>query len=101
MIAHLNLRRLRGSAHPRPRRGGGLAYCEEDSWKFDPRYTQGRCPICGWAPPGAPDAPRWLRAANRMDWEMFGLFMFFDLLVLLGLIVAHAAGLLPAVSRHR
>jgi hypothetical protein len=35
-----------------------------------------------------------------MDWEMFGLFMFFDLLVLLGLIVAHAAGLLPAF-RHR
>jgi hypothetical protein len=30
-----------------------------------------------------------------MDWEMFGLFMFFDLLVVLGLVVAHAAGLLP------
>jgi len=35
-----------------------------------------------------------------MDWEMFGLFIFFDLLVLLGLIVAHAAGLLPA-TQHR
>ena len=101
MIAHLKLRRLRGSDHSKPRMRGRLAHCEADSWNFDPRYTQGKCPICGWAPPGAPDAPMWLKVANRMDWEMFGLFMFFDLLVLLGLIVAHAAGLLPAATRHR
>jgi hypothetical protein len=99
LIAHLRLRKLRGSDHSKPKTRG-LAYCEVDNWKFDPRYTQGKCPICGWAPEGAPTAPRWLKLANRMDWEMFGLFMFFDLLVLLGLIVAHAAGLLPAF-RHR
>jgi hypothetical protein len=87
------------SDHSKPK-ARGLAYCEADKWKFDPRYTQGKCPICGWVPEGAPTAPAWLRLANRMDWEMFGLFMFFDLLVLLGLIVAHAAGLLPAF-RHR
>lgn len=98
MIAHLRLRRLRGSDHSK-RKTRGLAYCEADNWKFDPRYTQGKCPICGWAPEGAPTAPRWLKLANRMDWEMFGLFMFFDLLVLLGLIVAQAAGLLLAF-RH-
>ncbi len=94
MIAHLRLKRLGRSDHSK-RKMRGLAYCEADNWRFDPRYTQGKCPICGWAPGGAPTAPRWLKLANRMDWEMFGLFMFFDLLVLLGLIVANAAGLLP------
>jgi len=97
VIAHLKLRKLRGSDHSRPKMRGRLVYCETDKWNFDPRYTQGKCPICGWAPEGVPSAPRWLKLANRMDWEMFGLFMFFDLLVLLALIVAHAAGLLPAI----
>lgn len=71
------------------------AYCELDQWHFDPRYTQGRCPICGWTPEGAADAPRWMKLAQRMDWELFGLFMLADILFVLGLVVAHAAGLLP------
>lgn len=71
------------------------AYCTNDDWVFDPRYTQGRCPICGWAPDGAPAAPRWLALVNRFDWDMIGLFFLADLLVLLGLVVAHAAGILP------
>jgi hypothetical protein len=70
------------------------AYCELDRWSFDPRYTQGRCPICGWAPEGAPTYPRWLVLANRIDWELFGLLVLVDVLVLLGLVVARAAGLL-------
>jgi hypothetical protein len=69
--------------------------CETDDWTFDPRYTQGRCPICGWAPEHAPSAPRWLALVNRLDWEMAGLLFLADVLVLLGLIVAHAAGLVP------
>jgi hypothetical protein len=73
-----------------------LAYCELDSWRFDPRYTQGHCPICGWAPEKAPNAPRWLALANRVDWQLLGLFLLADVLVILGLVVAHAAGLLPA-----
>jgi hypothetical protein len=93
LIAHLKLRRLRLSNRSRPR-SIKRAYCEADRWSFDPRYTQGRCPICGWAPEGAQSAPRWLRLANRVDWEMLGLFLFFDVLVLVGLIVATAAGLL-------
>jgi len=72
------------------------AYCELDKWRFDPRYTQGTCPICGWAPEGAPKAPRWLTLANRVDWELLGLFLLADALIVLGLVVAHAAGLLPA-----
>ena len=99
MITNLRLRRLGHSDHAK-RKTRGLVYCDSDKWSFDPRYTQGKCPICGWAPEGAPTAPTWLRLANRMDWEMFGLFMFFDLLVVLGLVVANAAGLLPA-SHHR
>lgn len=70
--------------------------CEADGWTFDARYTQGRCPICGWAPEGAPNAPRWLATVNRMDWQMIGLVFLADVLVLLGLIVANATGLLPA-----
>jgi hypothetical protein len=28
------------------------AICPVDSWAFRPRYTDGRCPLCGWEPPG-------------------------------------------------
>ena len=69
--------------------------CEADDWSFDPRYTQGRCPICGWAPDGAPNAPLWLGLVNRLDWDMIGLWALLDLFVILGLIVVRGAGLLP------
>lgn len=75
--------------------GSARAYCEADRWSFDPRYTQGRCPICGWQPQGVASAPAWLAIANRLDWEMLGLFLFADVLVLLGLVVANATGLMP------
>jgi len=71
------------------------AHCEADRWTFDPRYTQGRCPICGWQPEGAPHAPGWLALVNRVDWDIVGLFFLADVLVLLGLVVANAAGLFP------
>jgi hypothetical protein len=83
------LRRLRQT-----RPATARAYCELDRWLFDPRYTQGRCPICGWAPDGAHAYPRWLVLANRIDWELFGLLVLVDVLVLLGLVVARAAGLI-------
>ena len=70
------------------------AYCELDRFEFDPRYTLGRCPICGWAPDGAPAYPGWMRLARRIDWELFGLFLLADVLLILGLVVARAAGLL-------
>ena len=72
------------------------AYCEADRWSFDPRYTQGHCPICGWTPEGAANAPGWLALVNRVDWDIVGLFLLVDVLFLLGLVVANAAGLLPA-----
>src|SRR5689334_18483745 len=77
------------------RRRRTRVHCDLDDWTFDPRYTQGRCPICGWVPEDAPAAPRWLALVNRLDWDLLGLFLLADVLVLLGLVVAHAAGLLP------
>ncbi len=70
------------------------AYCELDKWAFDPRYTQGRCPICGWRPEGAPAMPAWMLLAQRIDWELFGLLLLADLLLFLGLVVARGAGLI-------
>ena len=67
--------------------------CEQDDWSFDPRYTNGRCPICGWTLEGAPTAPGWLAAVNRVDWQTVMLVGLVDLLVLLSLIVSRAAGL--------
>jgi hypothetical protein len=41
------------------------AHCPIDDWDFDPRYTDGVCPLCGWRPPGAPVEPP---AFVRIDW---------------------------------
>ena len=84
-----SLLRLRRSG-----RAATSAYCELDRFEFDPRYTLGRCPICGWAPDGAPVYPVWMRLVRRIDWELFGLFLLVDVLVILGLVVARAGGLL-------
>jgi hypothetical protein len=70
------------------------ARCELDQWSFDPRYTQGRCPICGWAPDGVRAYPAWMALAGKLDWDLLALFLFADLLILLGVVVARAAGLL-------
>jgi hypothetical protein len=67
-------------------------YCDLDRWSFDPRYTEGRCPICGWAPEGAPSAPKWLIRARRFEWELSGLVALLVVLVVLAAVVAHAAG---------
>lgn len=76
-------------------RSSGRVRCETDDWTFDPRYTQGRCPICGWTPEGVASAPRWLSLVNRLDWDMLGLLVLADVLVLVGLIVAHVTGIIP------
>ncbi|HET7467051.1 MAG TPA: hypothetical protein VFL29_10305 [Candidatus Dormibacteraeota bacterium] len=68
------------------------AFCELDGWSFDPRYTEGKCPICGWVAPGAPEAPLWLTLARRFEWEMAGLLVLLALMVVIALAVVHAAG---------
>jgi hypothetical protein len=88
-------------AVPSPRRAPVRAYCELDKWSFDPRYTDGRCPICGWAPPGAPTAPAWLAVARKLEWELTGLVLLLVVLVILGVVVAQAAGYrLPVFTSH-
>ena len=88
-------------AVPRPRRATVRAYCELDKWSFDPRYTDGRCPICGWVPSGAPNAPPWLAVARKLEWELTGLVLLLVVLVILGVVVARAAGYsLPVFSSH-
>lgn len=82
-------------------RGPAHAYCELDKWSFDPRYTDGHCPICGWTPPGAPTAPAWLAAARKFEWELTGLILLLIVLVILGVLVARAAGYrLPVFTSH-
>ena len=81
-------------ALPRLKRSAARAYCELDKWSFDPRYTQGRCPICGWVPQGAPAMPAWMVVAQRIDWELLGLLLLADLFLFLGLVVARGAGLI-------
>jgi hypothetical protein len=77
------------------------AHCELDDWWFDPRYTDGKCPICGWQPEGAPAAPLWLAAARRFEWELTGLVLLLVVLVVLGVAVAAAAGYrLPQLNPH-
>jgi hypothetical protein len=58
----------------RPRaRFDDYALCAEDNYWFRPRYTAGRCPLCGEvAPGGAPPPPLWL----RMDRSWLGLALF-------------------------
>lgn len=76
----------------RNRRPQPKAYCELDDWTFDPRYTEGRCPICGWVAPNAPNAPVWLTLARRFEWELGGLLVLLAVLILLAVGVIHAAG---------
>ena len=38
--------------------------------------------------------PRWMALLRRVDWELFGLLVLVDVLVVLGLAVARAGGLL-------
>ena len=79
------------AARLRKRQHAG-AFCELDSWSFDPRYTGGRCPICGWVAPGAPDAPLWLTLARRFEWELAALVALMAVLALVAVGVMHTAG---------
>jgi hypothetical protein len=76
-----------GKRRPRIR-----AFCELDGWSFDPRYTEGRCPICGWVAPNAPEAPLWLTLARRFEWELAGLVVLMAVLAIIAVAVVHAAG---------
>lgn len=76
-------------ARPQERREG-YAFCSRDGFWFRPRYTEGRCPLCGdVAPGGAPSPPllatidrSWLGLASlalvSVAMSALVLFMYFD-----------------------
>lgn len=74
-------------------RASGRVHCDLDDWDFDPRYTEGSCPICGWRPPEGTVAeqPRWLTALDRVQWDFVGLIVLAVALLLLGFLVGSAA----------
>lgn len=46
------------------------AMCPVDHWEFKPLYTEGACPLCGWAPPAFTYRPPLL---HRLEWFWVGL----------------------------
>ena len=58
----------------RPRAGrDGYVFCSEDRYWFQPRYTEGKCPLCGAVALGGAPAPPLL---VRMDRSWFGVAAF-------------------------
>lgn len=51
-------------ARPRSRRDG-YVFCRADAFWFRPRYTEGRCPLCGTVAPGGAPALPLLRRMGR------------------------------------
>ena len=49
--------------------------CPIDSWPFRPRYTDGRCPLCGWEPPGTVVRLPLSRRVDTFGWMALGLVM--------------------------
>lgn len=41
-----------------------FAHCPNDNWDFAPYFTDGKCPLCGWHPPGHTPVP----LSRRIDW---------------------------------
>jgi hypothetical protein len=65
------------------RRGEPQAVCPVDDWTFTPRYTEGRCPLCGWEAPPA-DA---LAGPAGDDWFWPGMTVLLLVSVVMGILV--------------
>jgi hypothetical protein len=73
------------------RPGKTTLHCPNDNWDFDPRYTDGACPICGWGP-GKKPTPPWLVRAETLPWDYFALAVFAVVLIVVGILVGVAGG---------
>jgi hypothetical protein len=63
-------------------------HCDLDDWDFDPQYTGGACPICGWAPEGAlKPKPAWQVRLEALPWDLIFLVVLAVVLIVLGVIV--------------
>ena len=71
------------------RRAKTTLHCPGDDWDFDPRYTEGVCPICGWGP-GKPAEEAWLVQLRALPWDYIALAVFAIVLVIVGVIVGIA-----------
>jgi len=70
----------------------GRLHCDLDNWDFDPRYTDGVCPICGWKPDYRADPlPAWEQALVGLPWDLVSLAILALVLVAIGIIVALSA----------
>jgi len=47
------------------------AVCPADHFEFSPRFTDGKCPLCGWLPFGGPVTLPWSARIDRF-WVMLG-----------------------------
>ena len=61
--------------------------CPTDGWGFDPRYTEGACPLCEWRPPGSAVRPPLL---TRIDWFWPSLAALLAVSILMAMLVIHA-----------
>ena len=63
------------------------AICPVDSWAFTPLYTDGHCPLCGWAPDGYVHTKPPLTSYERYWGAMAGITAM-SLLMLIVVVVA-------------
>jgi hypothetical protein len=71
-------RRTRGGREPQ-------AVCPVDDWAFTPRWTEGRCPLCGWEAPADAAAAR-----GGGDWFWAGMAILLAVSVAMGALVVLA-----------
>jgi hypothetical protein len=67
-------------------------HCPNDNWDFDPRYTEGVCPICGWGPGRRPQ-PAWVVRVETLPWDYIALGVFALLLLVVGVLVGTSANI--------
>jgi hypothetical protein len=69
-------------------------HCELDNWDFDPRYTAGVCPICGWQPGAGLVAaePTWITRLRSTEWDVISLIVLAIVLLVMAFFVGRAAG---------
>lgn len=60
--------------------------CPNDGWSFAPRYTDGRCPLCGWAADVDVTPPRFA----QIDWFWPAMAAMGVVSVLMGILVVLA-----------
>ena len=67
-------------------------FCEKDQWRFDAAATDGKCPICGWRPPGdAIPQPDLVRLYHWIDWDTVGIVALAVVLTVIAAWAIHAA----------